>query len=986
LFSPSDAALVRKTLTGQPQAFEALVLRSVKKAHAVARAVGLRGEAVEDAVQEGFLRAFRDLHSLQDPARFSPWLLAIVKNAARKQLGRRQDPSLTAAAVEDRAHHGEDLEGKDFQEYLWKRVAQLPEEVRDAVFLFYHEGESIRAVARSLAITVSGAKKRLRRGKDLLRERLWRELGECLRDMLPSTREWQRQAGKLTLLVVASLPGAWAARARAQPLEPMEASELAAGTGVSAGYQVTTILGGFLVSKKAASFSVLGLILLVALGAPLFFRSALDEGQRTSARRASAGSAVPAPGGEEPAAKTALARAPGDQGPAAPPLGRMLVVITGPDGLPVEGAEVTCTGPRTATARSGPEGTVSLVDCPTGTYALDIAAQGFGRERLEESIALGPEFEERIEIALTGACSIRGRVQDLAGNPVAGCEFEVYLRSSNLKGGVWSRTFRDSVVSDAEGEFRLEALPFGSYHSVEARKEGFRTRIGRRASNLLLASDQLSELSFDAGKELEVLVLVYRERRLEGTVTCRGRPVERAKILMDRKEADPELEEIFFSGLKPPDWSWTAPGAYEIRDCVPGTYEVEIRAPGMAKLLAGLEVPEPGVLDYVWRHDFQLEPGGTIRGWLVHHAQAAPGWVHLFRRIDIERVEFKASVRAGPDGLFSFPDPIEDGRYLLCGFAAGHPAGQLGHQKKFKTRALPGEVEVPVENGAGPLELVVESVPGDCGVSGRVLDRSGSPIPQASFHILFHTGGLELYGSARTASAGEFDFNGLPPGKLKLQVDATGFATAHVEASLEESGATARLEVVMEKARTFRARIEYADGEPDSDPQIVLERKTGEGWRHHHGGRPGVGLEGGIFEADSLPPGIYRVSATFREHAELSSPDVDLRESVSAEVVLRAESGVAVSGRISFADPELARGRVLAHLHYVDGVRAVKAMRIEGGAYRLEHLRFGRLADLVLQCEPDGEPILSDPLAGFAVGEDDTKVDLGPVRKRGDGK
>src|SRR6185503_1839838 len=47
-------------------------------------------------------------------------------------------------------------------------------------------------------------------GRDLLRERLWRELRTCLRDMLPSTREWNGRGRKLALYAMASLPPAWA--------------------------------------------------------------------------------------------------------------------------------------------------------------------------------------------------------------------------------------------------------------------------------------------------------------------------------------------------------------------------------------------------------------------------------------------------------------------------------------------------------------------------------------------------------------------------------------------------------------------------------------------------------------------------------------------------------------------------------------------------------------------------------------------------------
>jgi len=79
----SDADLVRTALDEGANAAEALVLRYQKKAYAIARAAGVRGEAADDVVQEAFLRTFRHLSSLRNPASFGPWFLAIVRNVSK---------------------------------------------------------------------------------------------------------------------------------------------------------------------------------------------------------------------------------------------------------------------------------------------------------------------------------------------------------------------------------------------------------------------------------------------------------------------------------------------------------------------------------------------------------------------------------------------------------------------------------------------------------------------------------------------------------------------------------------------------------------------------------------------------------------------------------------------------------------------------------------------------------------------------------------
>jgi len=226
-FHQSDRAIVLRTMGGHPQSFEALVFRYQKKAHAVARAFGLRSPEVDDAVQESFLQAFRDLPALRDPSSFGGWFLEIVRHVSLKEIRRAgrtvgleagQAASLRASVSRQDRSAAEEFEQKDFREYLWRKVAELPQGTREAIFLYHHEGRSVRAVARALGISVSGAKKRLRAGREELREKLWRALGDALRETMPSRGEWRTSGRRLSLLVLGSIPGWWAARAGAMVL------------------------------------------------------------------------------------------------------------------------------------------------------------------------------------------------------------------------------------------------------------------------------------------------------------------------------------------------------------------------------------------------------------------------------------------------------------------------------------------------------------------------------------------------------------------------------------------------------------------------------------------------------------------------------------------------------------------------------------------------------------------------------------------------
>jgi len=100
--SPSDAALVGAAMTGHAWAQEALYRRHVP--HVFALAVRLLGERDLgwDAVQNGFIVAFRKLGKLRDPAAFAPWLRKIVVRETLS-MRRRERPANRNVDIEELA-------------------------------------------------------------------------------------------------------------------------------------------------------------------------------------------------------------------------------------------------------------------------------------------------------------------------------------------------------------------------------------------------------------------------------------------------------------------------------------------------------------------------------------------------------------------------------------------------------------------------------------------------------------------------------------------------------------------------------------------------------------------------------------------------------------------------------------------------------------------------------------------------------------------
>ncbi len=167
----ADADLVQQARAGDERGFAALVRRY--QGLAVARAYAVlhdRAEA-EDAAQDAFLRAFRSLGQLRDPAAFAPWLLQAVVNVARRlasRRARRPAVGLEAELPDRREAHPEVLDA----------IAALSEGQQQVLHLHYSQGWSCEEIARHLGLRVGSVTSRLTRARQMLRKLLTESAGD----------------------------------------------------------------------------------------------------------------------------------------------------------------------------------------------------------------------------------------------------------------------------------------------------------------------------------------------------------------------------------------------------------------------------------------------------------------------------------------------------------------------------------------------------------------------------------------------------------------------------------------------------------------------------------------------------------------------------------------------------------------------------------------------------------------------------------------
>ncbi|HZN58396.1 MAG TPA: RNA polymerase sigma factor [Planctomycetota bacterium] len=149
----------------------------------VAQKLRDRREA-EDVTQEAFLRAFRALEKLEQPAAFLGWILRIAQNLSTDRL-RARKPTVSLdllgdAAAESRPINPNDevasVEGALESEEEWASVltalGELPESYREVVTLRYLEGLDGKAMSQLLGEPEGTIRNRLFRALDKIRRNL----------------------------------------------------------------------------------------------------------------------------------------------------------------------------------------------------------------------------------------------------------------------------------------------------------------------------------------------------------------------------------------------------------------------------------------------------------------------------------------------------------------------------------------------------------------------------------------------------------------------------------------------------------------------------------------------------------------------------------------------------------------------------------------------------------------------------------------------
>ena len=178
-----DVQLIRRILSGDDAAFNALVRKHQKGIHALAwRKVG-DFHIAEEIVQDTFLQVYKNLAQLKNPNQFSGWMYVIASRLCLKWLQKNKN-KFTMQSLEDTPV--EEIEESSYTHYVSeqrltenterrhelvkKLLAQLPESERTVVTLYFLGEMTAKEIGKLLGVSVNTIKSRLRRGRKRLQE------------------------------------------------------------------------------------------------------------------------------------------------------------------------------------------------------------------------------------------------------------------------------------------------------------------------------------------------------------------------------------------------------------------------------------------------------------------------------------------------------------------------------------------------------------------------------------------------------------------------------------------------------------------------------------------------------------------------------------------------------------------------------------------------------------------------------------------------
>jgi len=125
-------------------------------------------DIADDLLQEVFLRVHLNMHTLEKQKSLKSWIFTITSNVINDYF--RKNPKNNSIVIENIELKEEINEEHSARDCIIPLIKNLPSTYKEAIYLSEIKGIKQAEIAKQLNLSLSGAKSRIQRGRELLKQ------------------------------------------------------------------------------------------------------------------------------------------------------------------------------------------------------------------------------------------------------------------------------------------------------------------------------------------------------------------------------------------------------------------------------------------------------------------------------------------------------------------------------------------------------------------------------------------------------------------------------------------------------------------------------------------------------------------------------------------------------------------------------------------------------------------------------------------------
>lgn len=174
-----EEIVIKRIKEGDKEAFAVLYHQYSDYALRVAMAITKNRANGADAVQETFIRVYKNIHKFNTKKPFKPWFYKILINECRRII---KSP-ISTLPIDEKIENNVQLSEEDFYEFeeydkLYKMIQMLDEMNRIPIILKYLQDFSEKEISEVLDLNINTVKSRLYKGRKKLKRLLKEKEGK----------------------------------------------------------------------------------------------------------------------------------------------------------------------------------------------------------------------------------------------------------------------------------------------------------------------------------------------------------------------------------------------------------------------------------------------------------------------------------------------------------------------------------------------------------------------------------------------------------------------------------------------------------------------------------------------------------------------------------------------------------------------------------------------------------------------------------------